>query len=56
MLLMLGDTFTRLKAARELPVETPVKVLWADGATYIYSPDGDGCFYYDSFADLEEQH
>ena len=56
MEIMLGQTFWNLKHEGRLPVGRPIRVLWVDKQTYIFSPDGEGCYYYDTLQELQEQH
>lgn len=56
MILVLGAAFRELQNARKLPVNEPMKVVWADNSYYAVSPDGEGCYYYDTLEELQAQH
>ena len=56
MEIMLGKTYWNLKHEGRLPVETPIKIQWREKATYAFSPDGIGCYHYDTLEELQEQH
>lgn len=56
MEIMLGKTFWNLKHEGELPIEKPIMILWNEKVSYAFSPDGEGCYYYDTLEELQEQH
>jgi len=56
MITMLAETFRNLQHAGNLPTEEPIRVLWSEGARYAISPDGEGCYHYDTLAELRTEH
>lgn len=55
--LLLTDTrFKKLQELADLPIDKPIKIHYDNRVMYAISPDGEGCYYYDTLAELKAEH
>lgn len=56
MIVVMNRYFDKLQELGELPIDKPIKIHYDENIVYAISPDGTGCYYYDSLEELREEH